>query len=82
MFSSPTMVPSTQCPIQPRDNRLVEKIQPLQQQVCESLPQAKKQNFSNKEHKSPSIEFKKLFPMFPRHSTQWRPLLPKGGGLI
>jgi hypothetical protein len=34
--SSPTMVP-TQCPIQPRDNRL-EKIQPLQQQVCEILP--------------------------------------------
>jgi hypothetical protein len=66
------MVP-TQCPIQPRENRLVEQIQPVQQQVCDSLPQAKKHNLSN---------FKKCFPLFPGHSMQWRPFLPKGGGLI
>jgi hypothetical protein len=58
IVSSPTMVP-TQCPIQPRDNRLVEQIQPLQQQVCDSLPQAKKHNFSNKARNSPSFRFRK-----------------------
>jgi hypothetical protein len=75
------MVP-TQCPIKPRDNRLVEHIQPRQQQVCDSLPQTKQHNFSNKAHNSPRFRFIKCFPLFPGHSTQWRPLLPKGGGLI
>jgi hypothetical protein len=79
--SSRTMVP-TQYPIQPRDNRLVEHIQLLQQQVCDIFPQAKKQNFSSKACNSPSFRFKKCFPLFPRHSMQWRPLIPKGGGLI
>jgi long-subunit acyl-CoA synthetase (AMP-forming) len=35
--SSPTMVP-TQYPIKPRDNKLVDHIQPRQQPVCDSLP--------------------------------------------
>jgi hypothetical protein len=65
IVSSPKMVP-TQCPIQPRDKRLVEQIQPLQEQVCDSLPQAKKHNFSNKARNSPSFRFKKLF-----FSLQW-----------
>jgi hypothetical protein len=30
IFPQPTMVP-THCPIKPRDNKLVEQIQPLQQ---------------------------------------------------
>jgi hypothetical protein len=81
IVSSPTMVP-TQCPIKPRDNRLVEQIQPHQQQVRDSLPQTKQHNFSNKAHNSPRFRFRKCFPLFPGHSTQWRPLLPKGGGLI
>jgi hypothetical protein len=75
------MVP-TQCPIQPKDNMLVEQIQPLEQQVCDSLPQAKKHNFSNKACNSPRFRFKKCFPLFHGHSMQWRPLVPKGGGLI
>jgi hypothetical protein len=75
------MVP-TQCPINPRDNRLVEQIQPHQQQVCGILPQTKKCNFSNKARSSPRFRFRKCFPLFPGCSTQWRPLLPKGGGLI
>jgi hypothetical protein len=75
------MVP-TQCPIKPKDNRLVEQIQPRQQQVRDNLPQTKQHNFSNKAHNSPRFRFNKRFPLFLRHSTQWRPLLPKGGGLI
>jgi hypothetical protein len=34
---SPTMVP-TQCPVKPRNNMMVEQIQPHQQQVCDNLP--------------------------------------------
>jgi hypothetical protein len=37
IFSSPTMVP-TQCLVKPRDKKLVEQIQPRQQQICDSLP--------------------------------------------
>jgi hypothetical protein len=81
IVSSPTMVP-TQCPVKPRDNRLVEQIQPRQQQVRDNLPQTKQHNFSNKAHNSPRFRFRKCFPLFPGHSMQWRPLLPKGGGLI
>jgi hypothetical protein len=75
------MVP-TQCPIKTRDNRLVEHIQPLQQPVCDSLPQTKQHNLSNKVHSSPRVIFITCFSLFPGNSTQWRPLLPKGGGLI
>jgi hypothetical protein len=81
IVSSPTMMP-IQCLIKPRDNNLVEQIQPLQQQVCDSIPQAKKHNFSNKARISPSFRFKKFLPLFHKHSMQWRPLLPKGGGFI
>jgi hypothetical protein len=77
IVSSPTMVP-TQCPIKSRDNRLVEQIQPRQQQVCDSLPLTKKHNFSNKAHISPRFRFRKFFPLFPGHSTQWRPFIPNG----
>jgi hypothetical protein len=68
IVSSPTIVP-TQCPIKPRNNKLVEQLQPLQQHVCGSLPQAKKHNFSNKARSSPSFRFRKCFPLFPKHST-------------
>jgi hypothetical protein len=81
IVSSPTMVP-TQCPVKPRDNRLVEHIQPRQQQVCDSLSQTKQHNFSKKARNSPRFIFIKCFPLFPGHSMQWRPLLPKGRGLI
>jgi hypothetical protein len=76
------MMVRTQCPIKPKDNRLVEQLQPHQQQVCDSLPQTKQCNFSNKACNSPRFRFRKCFSLFPGHSTQWRPLLPKGGGLI
>jgi hypothetical protein len=79
IFSSPTMVP-TQFQFKPIDNKLVEQIQPHQQQVRDSLPQTKQHNFSNKARISPRFKFKKIFPLFPDHSMQWRPLLLKGGG--
>jgi hypothetical protein len=69
IVSSPTMVP-TQCLIKPRDNMMVEQIQPHQQQVCDNLPQTKKHNFSNKARSSPRFRFRKWFPLFPRHSMQ------------
>jgi hypothetical protein len=75
------MVP-IEFPVKPRDNRLVEQIQPRQQQVCDNLPQIKQCNFSNKAHNSPRFRFRKCFPLFLGNSTKWRPLLPKGGGLI
>jgi hypothetical protein len=67
-------------PFKPRDNRLVEHIQPCQQQVCDSLSQAKQHKLSNKARSSPRFRFRKHFPLFPGNSTQWRPLLPWGGG--
>jgi hypothetical protein len=70
IVSSPTMVP-TQCLNKPRYNRLVEQIQPCQQQVSGSLPQTKQRNFSSKARNSPRFRFNKRFPLFPRHSTQW-----------
>jgi hypothetical protein len=81
IVSSPTMV-LAQCPIKSRDNMLVEKIQPRQQQVCDSLPLTKKQNFSNKACISPRFGFRKFFPLFPGNSTQWRQFIPNEGGLI
>jgi hypothetical protein len=75
------MVP-TQCPVKTIDNRLVEHIQPHQQQVRDSLPQTKQHNLSNKVHNSPRFKFRKCFPLFPGNSTQWIPLLPNGEGLI
>jgi hypothetical protein len=81
IVSSPTMVP-THCPVKPRYNRLVEQIQPCQQQVRDNLQQAKQCNFSSKASNSPRFRFNKCFPLSPGNSMQWRPLLPKEGGLI
>jgi hypothetical protein len=75
------MVP-TKCPVKPKDNRLVEQIQPYQQKVDDNLPQTKQHNFSNKARNSIRFILRKDFPLFPGKSMQWRPLLPKGGGLI
>jgi hypothetical protein len=62
--------------------RLVKKVQPFQPHVRDNLQQAKQRNFSNKESNSSRCRFNKRFSLSPRHSTQWRPLLPKEGGLI
>jgi hypothetical protein len=62
--------------------RLVKKVQPFQHQVLDNLPQAKHCNFSNKASNSPRFRFNKRFPLSPKNSMQWRPLLPKEGGLI
>jgi hypothetical protein len=77
IFYSLKMVP-TQCPIKSRDNRLVEHIQSCQQPVCDSLPQTKQHNLSNKALISPIFIFRTCFPLFLGHLMQWRPLLPKG----
>jgi hypothetical protein len=61
---------------------LVEHIQPVQQLVCDSVPQTKQQNLSNKARNSPRFIFRTFFPLFHGHSMKWRPLIPKGGGLI
>jgi hypothetical protein len=62
--------------------RLVEQIQPCQQQVHDNLQQTKQHNFSSKASNSPRFRFNKCFPLSPGNSTQWRPFLPKEGGLI
>jgi hypothetical protein len=36
----------------------------------------------NKTNNSPRCRFNKRFSLYPENSTQWRPLLPKEGGLI
>jgi hypothetical protein len=56
--------------------RLVEQIQPRQQQVHDILPQ---RNVSSKASNAPRFN---RFPLSPGNSTQWRPFLPKEGGLI
>jgi hypothetical protein len=53
-----------------------EQIQPRQQQVHDSLPQ---RNVSSNASRTPRFN---RFPLSPRNSTQWIPLLPKEGGLI
>jgi hypothetical protein len=60
----------------------VEHIQPRHQHVCDILPQTKQHNLSNKAHNSPIFRLRKCFSLFPRHSTQWRPLFLNGVGLI
>jgi hypothetical protein len=60
--------------------RLVEQPQP--QQVRDRLPQTEQRDVSNKASNSPRFRFNKHFFLSPGHSTQWRPLLPKEGGLI
>jgi hypothetical protein len=63
-------------------NSLVQNIQPRQQEVPNSLQQAKQRNFSSKARNSTKFKFRKNFPLYPENSTQWRPFIPKEGGLI
>jgi hypothetical protein len=60
--------------------RLVEWPQP--QQVHDKLPQTEQRDVSSKASSSPRCRFNKRFSLSPGNSTQWRPLLPKEGGLI
>jgi hypothetical protein len=60
--------------------RLVE--QPRLQQVHDRLPQTKQLDVSNNTSSSPRCRSSKCFSLSPENSTQWRPLLPKEGGLI
>jgi hypothetical protein len=62
--------------------RLAKKVQPFQPHVRDNLQQAKQCNFSNKASSSSRCRFNKRFSLSPGNSTQWRPLLPKEGGLI
>jgi hypothetical protein len=81
IVSSPTMVP-THFPVNPIYNMLVEHIQSRQQQVCDSLQQAKSCNFLSKTKSSLRFRFNKCFLLSPENSTQWVPLLPNEGKLI
>jgi hypothetical protein len=62
--------------------RLVKKVQTFQPQVRDRFPQTKQRDFSSKTSRSPRCRFNKCFSLSPGNSTQWRPLLPKEGGLI
>jgi hypothetical protein len=62
--------------------RLFEQIQPHKKQVHYILPQTKNRSVSNKASNSPRFRFNNHFPLSPDNSTQWRPFLPKEGGLI
>jgi hypothetical protein len=62
--------------------RLVKKVQTFQPQVRDRFPQTKQRDFSSKTSSSPRCRFNKCFSLSPGNSTQWRPLLPKEGGLI
>jgi hypothetical protein len=55
---------------------------PEPQQVCDKLPQTEQRDVSSKASNSPRCKFNKRFSLSPVNSTQWRPLLPKEGGLI
>jgi uncharacterized protein YaaR (DUF327 family) len=61
---------------------LVKNVQPFKPQVHDSLQQAKQHNFSSKASNSSRCRFNKRFSLSPGNSMQWRPLLPKEGGLI
>jgi hypothetical protein len=61
-------------------SRLVEQPQP--QQVRDRFPQTKQRDVSSKTSSSPRCRFNKCFSLSPGNSTQWRPFLPKEGGLI
>jgi hypothetical protein len=63
-------------------SRLVEQIQPLQQQVHENLQQAKQDNFFNEASITPSFRFNRSLPISHGNLTQWGPFIPKGGGMI
>jgi hypothetical protein len=68
------------CTLSSHVSRLVEQPQP--QQVRDRLPQTEQRDVSNKTSSSPRCRFNKRFSLSPGNSTQWRPLLPKEGGLI
>jgi hypothetical protein len=68
------------CTPSSRVSQLVEQPQP--QQVRDRLPQTKQRDVSSKANNSPRFRFNKHFFLSPEKSTQWRPLLPKEGGLI
>jgi hypothetical protein len=61
-------------------SRLFEK--PQLQQVRDRFPQTKQRDVSTKISSSPRCRFNKCFSLSPGNSMQWRPLLPKEGGLI
>jgi hypothetical protein len=61
---------------------LVEQIQPLQQQVHDSLQQAKHDNFFGKARSAPTFGFSRGIPISNENLTQWGPLLSKGGGTM
>jgi hypothetical protein len=56
--------------------------QPQLQQVHDRLPQTKQRDVSNNTSSSPRCRSNKCFSLSPGISTQWRPLIPKDGGLI
>jgi hypothetical protein len=60
--------------------QLVEKPQP--QQVRDRLPQTEQHDVSSKASNSPRCRFSKCFSLSPENSMQWRPFIPKEGGLI
>ena len=62
--------------------RLVKKVQPFQPQVRDDLQQTKQHDGSNQASNSPRFRFSNRCPLSPGNSMQWRPLLPKEGGLI
>jgi hypothetical protein len=59
---------------------LVEQPQP--QQFCDRFPQTEQRDVSNKTSRSPRCRFNKRLSLSLENSTQWRPFLPKDGGLI
>jgi hypothetical protein len=68
------------CTLSSHVARLVEWPQP--QQVHDKLPQTKQRDVSSKTSNSPRCRFNKRFSLSLENSTQWRPFLPKEGGLI
>jgi hypothetical protein len=60
--------------------QLVEQPQP--QKVHDRLLQTEQRDVSSKTSSSPRCRFNKRFSFSPGNSMQWRPFLPKEGGLI
>jgi hypothetical protein len=56
--------------------------QPQPQQVRDKLPQTEQRDISSKASNSPRWRFNKCFSLSPGNSMQWKPFLPKEGGLI
>jgi hypothetical protein len=71
-------IPSARLPL--ISSEPFEKPQP--QQVRDRLPQTEQRDVSSKPSSSPRCRFSKHFSLSPGNSSQWRPLLPKEGGLI